>query len=432
MYRKRVRSMAAPVAMSMSVEQQTGQKAITLSGREFIKDIVAPVFIPQGSANGSTITGQFNASSQFVTPSDSSVFSWLSGIAAKFEEYRFNAVAFVYEPVCNTYTTGSVGVFFDPDPTNSPPASWQTFTNTGCNTHGAPWAKHVLVIPSRYLRDRRKYYVKDQFLDAATTAPLPLTDATQQIDPLEYYLGLIGSTSQGQSVTLGAAQAADGYAYVNLGKLYIEYNVTLSKATLDVPPRTAQYGFGAATLVATNYRTGPTVSSYWSALSGNGLKIKPSAWPAAGSLAPVFGTSGTTSSSIVGTMDPSRSNFWGDQIFNWTASLAGVVGPPAIAAKSGVRALQTLDLMYVVCLSSCTVLTEVSWRFENQQNEKSTLSGYNESFKTSANAGGGVVACGTLHINAGDRVSLLVNYTTNPGQATSHVWLVPCTYGLDQ
>jgi len=429
MYRKRTRALAAPVAMSSSVEQQTGQKQIHLSGREFVLDVVASALAVPTLA---TVQTQFQVTNTKINPSDTSVFSWLSGIAQKFEEYRFDRLMFMYEPQCNTTTTGSVGLFFEPDPTNAPPQSWQTFTNTGCNTHGAPWAKHVLVIPRRYLTDRKSLYVRDQFVDASQNPPVTLSSSGFQ-DPLEYFLGIIGEATQGVTVTNSTGGTTNVYQV--LGKVYIEYGITLIKATLDQPPRVAQFGFGVGStsnsVIPANYKMGPNVSSYWASLAGNGLKIIPNAWQAPGSMLPLFGVSSPQTSGTIGAMVAKSSAFYGDQLFTWNVSIAGAA---TNVAKSGVIAVQTLDLMYVICMAGATALATPGavWSFQNQNGDISTLSGYNQSFATGADAGGGVVAVGTLHIQQGDSVSLNINNTVQITSPASFIWLVPCTWGLDQ
>ena len=229
-------------------------------------------------------------------------------------------LAFTYEPQCTTNTTGCVGVYFDPDPTNTPPTTWQTFTNTGANCHGAAWAKHQLIVPRRYYADRKQYYVPDQYADAnAQVSQARNTTSLVPIDPLEYYPGNVGVCSVG---VLGT-----GGQYLTLGKLYLDYVITFQKATIDTVPRNAVAGLGypVAANMPISLKTGKQVSPYFAQNSGSGMYILLNNT----GVAPVFGVSvqGETGAINSGTL-PSR---YGDELWSWNLSTAGSSGVNALS-----------------------------------------------------------------------------------------------------
>jgi len=402
---------AAPVAVSSSVEQQTGQKSITLRGREFISDVV--VSFPGAGAGQSSL---YSVNAKRISPTDSDLFSWLTGIAEKFDEYKFHGMAFTYEPQCTTNTTGCIGVYFDPDPTNTPPQSWSTFTNTGCNTHGAAWAKHQLVVPRSYYGDRKTYYCPDQYVDAngASGTNVIYSPATP-VDPLEYYPGSVGVSTVG---VLGT-----GGEYLTIGKIYLDYVITLQKATIDTVPRNAYAGVVSAGTVAL---TGKLVSPYCAQNSGTGMFMRVTGT----SLTPIIGVSAQGVAGTVGNSSPFR---WGDSLWNFAASLAG---GGVTNALSGVTALQTQDLLYSVYLYGPTSGT-IAWHFENKEGEVSTLSNYRQGYgglQTDVDGGAstGIFACGTMHIHSGERISLVVNSGGGTvAVAESKIYISPFTWGLD-
>lgn len=408
-YSKRTRYVSAPVAVSSSVEQTTGQKSITLRGREFVTDVTV-VFPGTGDGQSSLYT----VNSTRISPTDSNLFSWLTAIAEKFEEYKLYGLAFTYEPQCTTNTTGCVGVYFDPDPTNTPPTTWQTFTNTGANCHGAAWAKHQLIVPRRYYADRKQYYVPDQYADAnAQVSQARNTTSLVPIDPLEYYPGNVGVCSVG---VLGT-----GGQYLTLGKLYLDYVITFQKATIDTVPRNAVAGLGypVAANMPISLKTGKQVSPYFAQNSGSGMYILLNNT----GVAPVFGVSvqGETGAINSGTL-PSR---YGDELWSWNLSTAGSSG---VNALSNIIATQTQDLVYAVALDGLTGGTLV-WHFENAEGNTSTLSGYHQSY---AKIASGLIVFGTLHIHAGERISLSVVLAAGTlSAANSKIFIAPFTWGLD-
>lgn len=201
--RKRTRNMTAPVASTSSVNYNAVNRVITLTGREYWSDIV--------------VTGtSFTTQSRLLRPTDSDLFSWSAQIAAKFEEFKFSSLKFRFEPQVSTNTAGSVGLYFDGDPTHNPPANWNNFINTGANTHAAVWAPITLNVPAYLFASRASYYTRSEFEDANSSQAV----GQRPTDPLEYYPGVFG-------------WVAEGAPAGTLGKVYIEYTCSYKTQNVD-------------------------------------------------------------------------------------------------------------------------------------------------------------------------------------------------------
>lgn len=244
--RKRSRNVVAPVAMTSSVNYDTANRTINLSGREFWQDITVAVPI-----SATTIASSFQTQTRLLRPTDSTLFSWLAAIAAKFEEFKFHKLRFVFEPQVSTAESGQVGIFFDGDPTHIAPANWNNFINTGANAHGAVWAKHMLNVPPWLFSSRKSYYTTNEFPDANQTSTF---FAPKPTDPLEYFPGIYGWCAEG--VTFSAGNAIQTKT---IGKLYLEYNVSLKTQNVD--------GFNITNVAGTQISTEDVVNSgqgwYW-------------------------------------------------------------------------------------------------------------------------------------------------------------------------
>jgi len=241
---KRSRVTKAPVATSSSVNFQAANRTIALSGREFVTTLYS-------SATTATANSQFASTTALLRPTDFTLFSWLSGIAQKFEEYKFHSVQFTYEPQCPTTTPGSVALWFDEDPTHTAPANWNAMINTGANVHGAPWAKHVFSVPRHMFAGRRKYYTRSEFLDLNQNAIGTQTFA-QATDPLEYYAGLYGFASQDCNASTPGPSTG-----IPLGKIYLDYSISFQTQATDNYAQTSLTTFKQlSTQTADNSGTG--------------------------------------------------------------------------------------------------------------------------------------------------------------------------------
>ena len=209
---------------------------------------------------------------------------------------------------------------------------------------------------------------------------------------------------------------------MTIGKLYLDYVITLQKATLDTTPRTAYQGVGNIT--AAIAPTGKMVSPYFAENSGSGMFISLQNT----TIAPIFGISaqGTGGAVNSGTLP----KCFGDAYFDWeTVSQAGSGSNNAI---SGVTCVQSVDLFYTVCLDGVTAGT-LNWIFTNEYGAVSTLSTFKQTYSKVNSTSAALIACGTMHVVAGERVSLSVSGgagTLVP--ANSKLYLTPCCWGIDQ
>jgi len=145
----------------------------------------------------------FAATSYSINPGLSGSFPWLSSIANRFESYLFDDLRYIYEPVCNTTTNGSVMMAIDydaADPTPSSKAALMSYANA---TRVSPWARTVF---DARRSDLRKFGV--QRYVRGTTAPT-------NTDIKTYDIGNFFAATQGTA----AGQAA------SLGEIYVEYSV---------------------------------------------------------------------------------------------------------------------------------------------------------------------------------------------------------------
>lgn len=278
--------MKAPVASSSSVRFEAAQRVIQLVGREYVTLVSAAVPI-----NGSSV---YNTTSALLRPTDTRLFSWMSGIAEKFEKFKFNKLCFTYEPQCPTSTSGSVAMWFDPDPTHTVPSTWGAMINTGVNSHGAPWTGHKLDIPPRICSSRAEYYTKSEFPDAnLANAKMVGYAPTVGTDPMEYFAGLYGFATQ--DIGPGGVQAVQ----YPVGKVYLDYSITLAVQATDHWNITSLEKFKA-------------ISAEPAANSGTGLVVRGFApFPAASTVQYLLGHKPGT-----GTPGTAAIRFAGSQYFN--------------------------------------------------------------------------------------------------------------------
>lgn len=205
----------APVASTYSVRQGQGRQGITVRGRDFVTDI---------KETGSTGPTYKNSFFKLVSPTDKSLFAWMSQMAALFETYKFLDLKFVYESQCPSSTAGTVIIYYDPDPTSTAAIDWPNASQRGVNVHGAVWSRHVLSVPQALCSSRREYYVRTQF-------PAIDLNGAFAYDPLEYFPGTIGVAFEGHS---NATQS--------FGKLYVEYSIVFGKANESAEPASTLAG----------------------------------------------------------------------------------------------------------------------------------------------------------------------------------------------
>jgi coat protein with S domain len=168
--------------------RQSGD-TFTVTHREFIKDV-------------SAASAGFNLSTSAINPGLASSFPWLSQIASRFESYIFDRLDFIYQPICNTTTPGSVMMAVDFDALDLPPADKVVFMANQNAVRCSPW-------------DNVRYSSKPKNLHKFGIQRYVRTTAQpDKSDVKTYDVGnfLVGSTNTPAAPT-------------TLGELYVEYTV---------------------------------------------------------------------------------------------------------------------------------------------------------------------------------------------------------------
>lgn len=194
---------------------------IRVSHREYISDI-----------NGSVA---FAVNSLAVNPGLAAVFPWLSGVARRFESYRFSKLVYHFEPVAATTATGSVMGAIDYDASDAAPESKTQVMAYRHSVRSPPWSDFSMVSLQEDIQKRKSYYVRSGALSANQDIKL-------------YDVGNFFLCTQGQA---GATA---------VGELYVEYVVDLMTPQLG-PPSAGDAIYGAF--------TGTSNSAPFSTSSGN-------------------------------------------------------------------------------------------------------------------------------------------------------------------
>lgn len=148
----------APVAVSAASRGAYGVKLGRGSTRVTQREHICTL-VWAANATGDRFGTQVNfPTNNYVNPVNSNLFTWASQIAKAFEFYKFERLALVYEPVCNTNVGGTVAFAFENDPLDGPPSSFSAMSQyKGC-VHGAPWAPHRMEVAFGDINRRRLYY----------------------------------------------------------------------------------------------------------------------------------------------------------------------------------------------------------------------------------------------------------------------------------
>lgn len=168
--------------------RQSGDTFI-VSHREFVKDV-------------SAASAGYNLGISAVNPGLASSFPWLSQIATRFESYIFDRLDFIYQPVCNTATPGSVMMAVDFDSLDLPPPDKTVFMANQSAVRCSPWDNVRYVSKSKNLH---KFGIQRYVRSSA---------APDKSDIKTYDVGnfMVASTNTPAGPT-------------SLGELYVEYTV---------------------------------------------------------------------------------------------------------------------------------------------------------------------------------------------------------------
>lgn len=220
------KSLSAPVAKTKQ-NRTPRPKMVTLPNgdchivhREYIQDVVAAAGTPSA----------FTAASLAINPGQVATFPWLSRIAANYESYVFDKLAFSYETEASTTLGGTVVLSVDYDASDAAPSSKQQAMAYRRSVRTAPWTGVRHVSMREDLHKNKTNFVRIGTQPAGT-------------DIKTFDIGNLFLISQGIST-----------ASATLGELYVEYSLTLMTPVYE-PLATTVFGgtiTGANTMTPAN------------------------------------------------------------------------------------------------------------------------------------------------------------------------------------
>lgn len=184
----------APIAKTTIVKTRpptirNGRNSVVVSHKEFMRDYTSG---PQNS---------FTSTKFPVQPGQSSVFPWLSAIAARYESYIFRKLEFVYEPAVATTTAGSIMMAIDFDAADAAPVSKTEIMSNTNAVRSSPWSR---VRYNAATADLKKFGVQRYVRGALAPA---------NTDIKTYDVGNLHVAYSGVPIN------------IVLGELYVEYTV---------------------------------------------------------------------------------------------------------------------------------------------------------------------------------------------------------------
>lgn len=173
--------------------------------REFIQDVA-------GSVAFASVSLPINAGRD-------TLFTWLSELAARYEEYHFTALRMIYEPRCSTATAGSVILAVDFDALDPAPANKQDVYSYHRCSQSSAWDENCYLVDPAILRSR---------------------------GPLKTRVGAIPANADLKTYDLGNLfLCTSGFVGTDVvGELFVEYDVVLSIPQLA---DNTQSGYSTAT-----------------------------------------------------------------------------------------------------------------------------------------------------------------------------------------
>lgn len=209
-----------------------GKRGTRIMEREYIGDIVA------GALSGSSTI--FSASTYNLNPTDSATFPWLSQIAHLYDQWEPNGIVFEFVSTSSEYNgssqaLGTVIMATEYDPYDSSFADKQTMENAdySCSTKPAHGLLHGIECAPKERTTSLLY--------TSTDNGAPLFAST---------LGKFVLATQGCSV-----------AGVNLGELWISYDITFYKKQLEgnLSSSLPHLNATGTTTVSTGFFAAPTI-----------------------------------------------------------------------------------------------------------------------------------------------------------------------------
>lgn len=151
-------------------------------------------------------TDLFTVSSYNINAGLSSLFLWLSNIAANYESYKFKNLKFRYIPACSTNNNGNIYLSVDFDPTDPIPSTERQLSNYQDTKFCPPWKSETYDCKLNNLQKRSSYFVR------------------------------LGPIESGENVSFfdtgNLIVATVGCSPITLGKLWVDYEVEFSTPEL--------------------------------------------------------------------------------------------------------------------------------------------------------------------------------------------------------
>lgn len=149
----------APVSFGSIVKGVARRsEVVSVSRLEYIGDVI-----------GSTAAFSLQASYK-VNPGQALTFPWLYRNAQNFDMYKFRRLKFIYMGKTSTANTGEVNLVFDPDPTDSAPASDAEALQYQARLSSPVWVDEAcLDIPSSDLQRLPKFLVRESVVASELT-----------------------------------------------------------------------------------------------------------------------------------------------------------------------------------------------------------------------------------------------------------------------
>jgi hypothetical protein len=178
-----------------------------------------------------TTDGSYSSQLIDINPAKPTSFPWLSGIAEKFEQYKFTKLRYEYVSSVSTATAGVVGMAFDPDSVDIKPQSFEQFTSYRIAKQTNVWNSEGIDVPPK------SEFCKALFIDAEQ-------DNVDDTDLKTYALGSFIVCTTGTTVA------------TNLGFLFVDYTVELiypqNEETSGYTPATTRVSYESGTIVPTD------------------------------------------------------------------------------------------------------------------------------------------------------------------------------------
>lgn len=149
--RFRSRTVQLPAAKTKQVRTNSRLRTLTLSHKEFVRDIYAP----------QDATNQIFS----INPGIKTSFPWLANIANNFETYRFTKLWFEYIPNVGTSTDGAITIAPDYDAAdNNSDASKSTLFSFEDTLRSPLWATARMVCSPKNLQKQKNYFIRNSSL----------------------------------------------------------------------------------------------------------------------------------------------------------------------------------------------------------------------------------------------------------------------------